>query len=171
MAKTIPTRKMKTTPRTMPTIPPAGTAGLEAVAPLIPPLVDTEAEGLGGEVVLSAAKVESGVLDGMLVVEEVLEGRGSKVVELEDSGRVGSAETVKGSESVNGSVEAVEGSETVKDVESGATIMEVGGIEKSVTEVGVIMVCVIVNVNGPGMFSPSSARRFPWRARTAEERC
>ena len=142
----------------MPTMPPAGIAGPEVVtweAPLIPLLIDTEADGLGGD---RSVEVASGVLDGMLAVDEVLEGRGSKDVELENGRRVESVETVNGSE------------------EGGLIIMEVDGLGMLVTEEGPT-ICVMVTVNGPGMFSSSSAflrlaegRRFPWRARAAGER-
>lgn len=142
----IPTSKTSTTPSTTPTIPPAGIAGPEVVtweAPLTPPLVDTEADGLGSDE-CESVEVESGELDGRLSVKEVLES------ESEDSGRV----------------ELVE---IVSAVEDGLPIIEVEGIWLSVIEVAIVRVSVIVT--GPGMLSTSSAvMRFPWRARAAEER-
>jgi hypothetical protein len=78
----MPMRKTSTTAKTMPTMPPVGKAGLEVVRLAFPPLLETEADGLGTEVevVVGWVTVESEVLEGV----SVLEGRVLEDVEFKD---------------------------------------------------------------------------------------
>jgi len=145
IAITIPTRKIRITPRMMPAMAPFGTAGPEvlswAVSLPLSLLVVTEADGEGMRTDDVACWV---VIDSVL--EVVVRGTGLEIVDVKDS-------------------EGVEESE----LSGGPTVSVLTGLRVGST----IWVSVTVNVKGPEILSspaPTSrccGRRFPCRARTA----